>query len=393
VNSKAPSLVVSYSRLAGAAALLSAGLALSPAVEAQYTQTNLVSNIPGLATLTEPRLVNPWGLSRTGTSPFWTSNQGTNSSTLFAITGSTSVSEVLVNANGFVGIPTTAGGPQGPTGQVSNTNTASFQLTPGNTSTSSRFLFANLNGTISGWAGGLTSTIEATTTGAIYTGLAINTAGTRLYAADSAGGHVNVFDSAFAPVNLPGSFADPKVPATFVPFNVQDIAGKVYVTYAPAGLAAQRAATPGMGVVSVFDENGVLQQTLINGTQLAAPWAVTLTPAGFGKFGGDLLVGNFSFASSVINAFDPLTGAFVGSIPIDVGAGNTPGGLWGLMFGSGAGNGGDANTLYFLDGINGETAGLFGAVAAVPEPEVVVLLGVGLAAIGWRKRRGEPARA
>jgi uncharacterized protein (TIGR03118 family) len=393
VNSKAPSLVVSYSRLAGAAALLSAGLALSPAVEAQYTQTNLVSNIPGLATLTEPRLVNPWGLSRTGTSPFWTSNQGTNSSTLFAITGSTSVSEVLVNANGFVGIPTTAGGPQGPTGQVSNTNTASFQLTPGNTSTSSRFLFANLNGTISGWAGGLTSTIEATTTGAIYTGLAINTAGTRLYAADSAGGHVNVFDSAFAPVNLPGSFADPKVPATFVPFNVQDIAGKVYVTYAPAGLAAQRAATPGMGVVSVFDENGVLQQTLINGTQLAAPWAVTLAPAGFGKFGGDLLVGNFSFASSVINAFDPLTGAFVGSIPIDVGAGNTPGGLWGLMFGSGAGNGGDANTLYFLDGINGETAGLFGAVAAVPEPEVVVLLGVGLAAIGWRKRRGEPARA
>jgi len=393
VNSKAPSLVVSYSRLAGAAALLSAGLALSPAVEAQYTQTNLVSNIPGLATLTEPRLVNPWGLSRTGTSPFWTSNQGTNSSTLFAITGSTSVSEVLVNANGFVGIPTTAGGPQGPTGQVTNTNTASFQLTPGNTSTSSRFLFANLNGTISGWAGGLTSTIEATTSGAIYTGLAINTAGTRLYAADSAGGHVNVFDSAFAPVNLPGSFADPKVPATFVPFNVQDIAGKVYVTYAPAGLAAQRAATPGMGVVSVFDENGVLQQTLINGSQLAAPWAVTLAPAGFGKFGGDLLVGNFSFASSVINAFDPLTGAFVGSIPIDVGAGNTPGGLWGLMFGSGAGNGGDANTLYFLDGINGETAGLFGAVAAVPEPEVVVLLGVGLAAIGWRKRRGEPARA
>jgi uncharacterized protein (TIGR03118 family) len=137
----------------------------------------------------------------------------------------------------------------------------------------------------------------------------------------------------------------------------------------------------------VFDENGVLQQTLINGSQLAAPWAVALAPAGFGKFGGDLLVGNFSFASSAINAFDAATGAFVGSIPIDVGAGNTPGGLWGLMFGSGAGSGGDANTLYFLDGINGETAGLFGAVAAVPEPEIFALIGVGLAAIGWRKRR------
>ena len=89
----------------------------------------------------------------------------------------------------------------------------------------------------------------------------------------------------------------------------------------------------------------------------------------------------------MINAFDPLTGAFRGSIPIAVGAGNTPGGLWGLMFGSGAGSGGDANTLYFLDGINGETAGLFGAIAAVPEPEIVTLFGVGLALMGWRRRR------
>jgi hypothetical protein len=114
---------------------------------------------------------------------------------------------------------------------------------------------------------------------------------------------------------------------------------------------------------------------------------LALAPAAFGPFGGDLLVGNFSFASSMINAFDPLTGAFRGSIPIAVGAGNTPGGLWGLMFGSGAGSGGDANTLYFLDGINGETAGLFGAIAAVPEPEIVTLFGVGLALMGWRRRR------
>jgi len=291
-----------------------------------------------------------------------------------------------VNANGFVGIPTTAAGPQGPTGQVNNTNTASFQLTPGVTSTSARFLFANLNGTISGWAGGLTSTIEVTSPGAVYTGLAIDTAGTRLYAADSAGGHVNMFDSAFAPVNLPGAFSDPTLPAGFVPFNVQDIGGRVYVTYAPAGLAAQRTAAPGAGFVSVFDENGAFLQRLISGSQLAAPWGLALAPAGFGPLGGDLLVGNFSFAASVINAFDPVTGAFRGSIPIDVGA-NSPGGLWGLMFGSGAGSGGDANTLYFLDGINGETAGLFGAVAAVPEPGTFALLGVGLSVIGWRRRR------
>ena len=371
----------------GAAALFASALALPLPGHAQYAQTNLVSSVPGLATITDPRLINPWGISRSPTSPFWASDQGTNSSTLYAITGSTTVSQVLsVNGNGFVGIPTTAAGPQGPTGQVNNPNTASFQLTPGNASTSARFLFADLNGTISGWAGGLTSTIEATTAGAVYTGLAINTAATRLYAADNAGGRINVFDSSFAPVSLPGAFTDPTLPAGFVPFNVQDIGSKVYVTYAPAGLAAQRAAAPGAGFVSVFDENGTFLQRLVSGSRLAAPWGVVLAPAGFGAFGGDLLVGNFSFANSAINAFDPLTGTFQGSIAIDVGAGNTPGGLWGLSFGSGVGSGGDPNTLYFLDGINGETAGLFGAVAAVPEPETFALLGLGLGAIAWRRR-------
>jgi uncharacterized protein (TIGR03118 family) len=356
---------------------------------AAYVQTNLVSNIAGLAAITDPLLVNPWGMSRSSTSPFWTSNQGTNTSTLYAVTGTTSVSKVTtVNANGFVGIPTTASGPQGPTGQVNNSNTASFQLTAGTPATSSRFIFANLNGTISGWAGGLTSTVTATTPGAVYTGLAINTAGTRLYAANSAGaGSVNVFDSSFAPVTLPGAFTDPGgLPAGLVPFNVQNIGGKIYVTYAPSGVAAQRAATAGQGVVDVFDENGGFLQRLITGSQLAAPWAVALAPSTFGAFGGDLLVGNFSFATSEINAFDPTTGAFEGSIPINVGAGNTSGGLWNFEFGSGAGSGGDANTLYFVDGINGESAGLFGALT-VPEPSSMALLGVSAALIGVRRLR------
>ena len=328
---------------------------------------------------------------RIPTSPFWTSNQGTNSATLYAVTGSTTVSQVLnVNANGFVAIPTTAAGPQGPTGQVNNTNTASFQLTPGTASTSARFIFADLNGTISGWAGGLTSTVEVTTPGAVYTGLAINTAGTRLYAADSAGSHVNVFDSSFAPVSLTGAFLDPNLPAGFVPFNVQNIDGKIYVTYAPAGLAAQRGATLGQGIVDAFDENGVLLQRVVTGSQLAAPWGIALAPSGFGAFGSDLLVGNFSFGASEINAFDPVTGAFEGSIPINVGAGNTPGGLWGFMFGSGAGNGGAANTLYFNDGLNGETGGLFGAISAVPDPATLLLLGTGFAGLAvttWRRAR------
>ena len=355
---------------------------------AAYVQTNLVSDVPGLAIITDSLLVNPWGISRSPTSPFWTSNQGTNTSTLYAVTGSTNVSKITaVNANGFVAIPTTAGGPQGPTGQVNNTNTASFQLTPGTPSTSARFIFADLNGTISGWAGGLSSTIKVTTPGAVYTGLAINTAGTRIYAANGAGGTINVFDSSFAAVSLPGAFTDPTLPAGFVPFNVQNIGSKIYVTYAPAGLAAQRAATPGQGVVNVFNENGAFLQRLISpGNHVASPWGIALAPAGFGEFGGDLLVGNFSFAASEIDAFDPVTGAFEGSIPINVGPGNTPGGLWGLEFGSGAGNGGNANTLYFLDGINGERDGLFGALT-VPEPSSIALLGISAALLGVRRIR------
>ena len=375
-------------RAACVVALAVAACGAAVPANAQYAQTNLVSNIPGLAAVTDPLLVNPWGVSRSPTSPFWTSNQGTNTATLYAVTNATNVSQVLtVNAQGFVDIPATASGPQGPTGQVNNTNTASFQLTPGTTSTSARFIFADLNGTISGWAGGNSATVEVATPGAVYTGLAINNAGTRLYAANGAGGTINVFDSSFAQLSLPGAFTDPNLPTGFVPFNVQNVGGNIYVTYAPAGRAAQIAAAPGAGIVNVFNENGVLQQRLITGGRLAAPWGIALAPASFGIFGGDLLVGNFSFGASEINAFDPVTGAFRGTIPVNAGAGNTAGGLWDLIFGSGAGNGGDANTLYFAEGINGEAAGLFAAISAVPEPSEYALLAAGLGLLGFIKRR------
>ena len=375
-----------------AALALVAAAAAVPA-HAAYVQYDLVSNLPGLAAVTDPLLVNPWGISRSPTSPFWTSNQGTNTSTLYAVTGSINVSKVNVAPNGFVAIPTTAAGPQGPTGQVNNTNTASFQLTPGQASTSARFIFADLNGTISGWAGasggatGASSTVMVSTPGAVYTGLAINNGGTRLYAANGALGSIDVFDGSFAPLSLPGAFVDPNLPAGLVPFNVQNLGGKIYVTYAPAGLAAQRNATPGQGVVDAFDANGALLQRVVTGDHLAAPWALALAPSSFGEFGGDLLVGNFSFVASEIDAYDPLTGLFEGSIAIDVGPGNTPGGLWGMMFGSGAGNGGAANTLYFADGINGERGGLFGAIVAVPEPGTLALLSLSLAGLVVVRRR------
>ncbi len=267
----------------------------------------------------------------------------------------------------------------GPTGQVSNTNTSSFPVGSGGDGLFAHFIFANLNGTISAWDVGQTAFVQATTTGAVYTGLAINTAQTLLYAANGAQSRIDVFNSSFTPTILgPSAFATPAAIAALglVPFNVQNIGGNIYVTYALPGRAAEIAAPEGSGAVAIFDANGNLITTLITGSKLASPWGVALAPAGFGPLGGDLLVGNFSFVASEINAFDPVTGVLKGTIPVDPGSGNTPGGLWSLIFGVGGTNGGDPNTLYITDGIDGETHGLFAAVTPAPEPSSLALLAV-----------------
>src|SRR5229473_6227209 len=202
------------------------GAGMPRAEDGHFVQTNLVSDIPGLATITDPELLNPWGVSHSLTSPFWVSNQGTNTATLYAVTDETTVSKININAPaGFVKIPTTGAGPQGPTGQVNNTNTSSFPVNGGGDGKSAHFIFANLNGTISAWDTGPTAFIQVTTPGAVYTGLAINGAQTRLYAADDVPpGRIDVFDSSFALVSLAaGAFVDPSLPAGLVPFNVQNI--------------------------------------------------------------------------------------------------------------------------------------------------------------------------
>jgi uncharacterized protein (TIGR03118 family) len=176
-----------------------------------YIQTNLVSDIPGLATpIIDPQLHNPWGISHSATSPFWVSNQGTNTTTLYAVTADNAVMKAMpAGTNGNIVIPQTGVGPQGPTGQVANTNMSSFQVGNGGNNSSAAFIFANLNGTISAWNGGQTAFVQVTTPGAVYTGLAINQAQTQLYAANSAGsGSINVFNSSFQPVNN-GAFATP----------------------------------------------------------------------------------------------------------------------------------------------------------------------------------------
>ncbi len=318
------------SAVAAGAFCVGAGLAETT----DYAQTNLVSDVPELATITDAALQNSWGVSFFGTSPFWVSNQALNTATLYAVTGSTTVSKIDINPPAdFVAIPTTASGPQGPTGQVSNTNMSSFDVGKGGDGKSALFIFANLDGAISAWDGGASAFIQWFTQGAVYTGLAINQAQTLLYAANGAGaGSVDVFNSSFNPVNLgvhafetPGDIAARHL----VPFNVRDIDGDVYVTDAPAGHAAQTTAQRGDGAVAVFKENGDPHpsRTLLGGLHvpLAAPWGVAIAPPSFGRFGGDLLVGNFSFAHSEIEAFDPKTREFKGAIKINPGAGNLPG--------------------------------------------------------------------
>jgi len=359
---------------------LAACIALTVAVMAQgharagdfYKQTNLVSDVPGMAKFTDPNLKNPWGISFGPTSPFWVSNQVTNTATLYNSAGAP---QALV-----VHTPTTGGGPQGPTGQVFN-GTSDFALSTGG---AARFLFANLNGTISGW-NPLQGTIAqvAATASAVYTGLALgnNGSGNFLYAADSAGNGINVFDGSFNQVTLSGSFADATLPDGFTVYNVQHLGNSLYVTYENE--------TSGGGVINEFDLNGnFIRRVTSNGDggPLDSPWGLAIAPNSFGTFAGKLLVGNED--DGRISAFDLATGAFVGQLKDENGNPISNTGLWGLTFGNG-GNGGDPNTLYFNAGINDERNGLFGAITFVPEPSSIALAFIagGVFAARWGVKR------
>jgi uncharacterized protein (TIGR03118 family) len=337
-----------------------------------YQQTNLTSNIPGKANNLDANLKNPWGISFANASPFWVSDQRTGVSTLYNGAG---VPQSLV-----VTIPPPAGSAAGgsPTGTVNN-GTTDFKLTPAATSTAI-FMFATLNGNISGWNPTVNPTNavnEVTTPGAVYTGLALANNGVQnqLYAVDNAqgAGHstINVFGPTFAPATASGGFVDPNLPAGFTPYNIQLISGKLFVTYEGPG---------GSGLINVFDTNGNMLQRFSSSSQLADPWGMALAPSTFGQFGGDLLVGNK--ANGEINAFDPTTGAFLGTLLNASGQPIADPGLWGLAFRS-ATSGFDPNTLFFSAGIgpvggNIYTDGLFGAITLVPEPTSAILLGMGM---------------
>jgi uncharacterized protein (TIGR03118 family) len=363
--------------------------------QAQFQQNNLVSNIAGLATTTDTQLVNPWGVSFANGSPIWISDQGTQTSPLFAVKGSTGVGNMPLFT---VNIPPM--GAAGPTGQVANAMGMGFDVNNGGNGKSAAFIFANLNGSIAAWNG--TPLTQAFTQVAVpnasFTGLAINTTDTELFAANTAGGTIDAFNNSFGLISNNAFVAPTAVTAKgLVPFNVTDLGGNVFVTYAVSGHVPQTMATAGQGAVVEFNQTtGAVENSIVGGP-LASPWGVAIAPSTFGKFGGDILVGNFSFVpgvADVINAFNPNNhDAFVGSIDVNPGAGNMPGGLWSIVFG-GSGSDGNANTLFFTDGINHETGGLFGSITAVPEPSTwaMMLLGFGgLAFFGARRRRAAPA--
>jgi uncharacterized protein (TIGR03118 family) len=340
---------------------LSGGLAVAATARQQadiYTVHALVSDNASVpAPVTDTSLVNGWGLSAGPTTPWWTSNNGTNTSTLYNGSGSKQALTVAV-----------AGAP---TGTVFNGNAADFVVSSGGKSGTARFLFSTEGGTILGWSPAVNGTAAVTAAdrssgGAIYKGLA--TIADRLYATDFHNGRVDVFNSTFGLMTLSGGFTDPKIPKGYAPFGIQALAGNVFVTYAKQDAARKDdVAAPGQGYVDEYTPDGQLVARVVNSGKKNAPlnaaWGLALAPAGFSVFAGYLLVGNFG--NGRISAYQQrgATWVYKGQLRLANGTPIAVDGLWAIAFGNGAAAG-PTGTLYFLAGPSGEQHGLFGSITA-----------------------------
>ncbi len=332
-----------------------------------FHQTNLVSDIPGLARFTDPNLVNPWGLSSSATSPIWVSDNNAGVSTLYRGDGTAVPLVVTIPAPGS---PT--GGT--PTGTVFNTTASDFKVTQGKNTAKALFLFATEDGTILGWnpgVGGSSATIAVDNSsvpdslnGAVYKGLTLGSVGANnyLYAANFRSGAVDVFNGTFQQVHLAGSFSDPALPSGFAAFGIQNIGGQIFVTYAKQNAEKHDDVSgPGNGFVDIFGTDGTFMRRFATRGTLDSPWGVVLAPSTFGNFHGDVLIGNFG--DGLISAFTP-AGVLRGQLKSEGKAPIQIEGLWGLRFGNG-GAGADPSTLYFAAGIRGEAHGLFGTIQNV----------------------------
>jgi uncharacterized protein (TIGR03118 family) len=374
-----------------------------------YVQTNLVSNNQSIMTAqqTDPNLQGAWGLSFSTTSPFWISDQavnlnGSGAATVYRVSTtqppSSSGPLLTVGITNQGNAPPNPNMTNGPTGQVNTgapgINTVSTDFPVG--TSKAAFIFANLDGSISGWNGGAKSTIETTVPGASFTGLAIGNlpgpgGAAQLYAADQNSGNIDVINNKWT---MTGTFSDPnfaKFPSGYATFNVQNLSVNgtqtLFVTYANQSTSG--------GIVDEFSTNGTFIKTLISdtaGAHLNSPWGLAIAPQGWGQFGGDLLVGNNNAGPdgrTEINAYN-LSGAWQGTLTLDTGQPFSATELWALSFGNGVGAG-STDTLFFTAGLDNNTNGLFGAISSVPEPSSAVL---GLIALGvlagswrWKNRR------
>ena len=361
--------------VAGSALPATAGVASAGVHDSTYRQVNLISDIPGLAPAdpADPDLVNSWGVSAppgTDQAPggaLWVSDNGKDKTTLY-----TSGTATTVNKAGLV-VTITSGAP---TGQVFNADTNSNDFVVRDAaghSGAAAFIFVSENGGIDGWnpnvgvAPGanppstVTEVARDNGANAVYKGLAQAQASdgkTYLYAANFRSRRVEVYDSNFMPVELPGGlFVDRRLPAGYAPFDIAEFAGKLYVTYAKqdAGLEDD-VAGPGHGFVDVFTNDGALVRRLVTRGALNSPWGLALAPGNFGSFSGALLVGNFG--DGHINAYDPDTGAHLGQLRGTNGRPIAIQGLWSLRFGNG--NAAKTNELIFSSGPGGEAHGLLG---------------------------------
>jgi uncharacterized protein (TIGR03118 family) len=319
---------------------------------AQYHLNNLVSNQVGHARNVAPLSVNAWGLTYGPGGPIWVSDEGSGWSTLYTGKG--------VQQHLKVEIPTASGGGVGEATGIVFNGSGDFRVKACTTCTpwSSIFIFATLDGTVSGWTfqSDPNNAIIALTapSGTSYTGLAVTNraSGNLLYAADVANGKVDMYDANF---NFVKSFTDPAVPSGFTPFGIADINGQVFVSFADSAGGSG-------GVIDIFQEDGTFVKTLIQGAPLDQPWGFAVAPGNFGPLSNTLLISNNTNAGT-IHGFNLGTGHFVGTVKDMDGKAIVIDQLWGIKFGGGTANNGKTNELFFTAGPHGNLTGTFGVIS------------------------------
>jgi uncharacterized protein (TIGR03118 family) len=352
---RGPILRITFFAAVASLALVAAAQLPAAPPGGTYAVTPLVSDVPGAAAATDPNLVNGWGLARSATSPWWVADNGTDRATLYTSAGA--INPLVVGVDG------------GPTGTVFAgipdnflvASTASPALAPAN------FIFSSEDGMIRAWRGGSSAALVTAhgQPGAIYKGLAIAqpTPGNPvLYAADFHNARVDVFNGAWQDITPGDAFVDPMLPAGYAPFGIQTIGSRVFVSYARQDADAEdELAGQSLGFVDAYDLAGNLLQRVAQRGQLNAPWGLAMAPSTFGRYAGDLLVGNFG--DGQINAYEETASGFEhrGTLRDTSGQKLVIDGLWALEFGN-AGSNGSPDTLFFTAGPNEESHGLFGTI-------------------------------